>query len=646
MFSRVLFAAVLMTVFVNCSSPMKNMLRGPAEVSRTNLVVKTSEIVEKLQSRIFSEKITINEREEYFDMVAYLGTHITSSYFLSLYLTNDIPQNPYYSKKLQEHLNILRKMQNRNGGWYRVLDSNLEDSSDPSATLTHYLLFKASGESLNSPLMLKAYNYLSSQGGYQKIDAVTKFILSLFGNYAWSDFPYIPYLIFNRSLPINDGDFAAWLSPHLLPLSILRNLQASRFLGENFLLDEFYKKSIMNKDQYKIKIKKKDYEMILKLMKEQRPKGSWGGYVIASIFGRIVLKYSKDSQYPFSAKERQDLNVKIKLTESFLNKYLFDAGSSSFLGATQDGHVWDTALLGVGLFESKVSVESLQKSLSHLAKMQSPNGGFPFGYDFENTPDVDDTAIVLLALSYDEKRFKDVINQGLKFLSKMQNDDGGFAAFSKNNNGNFLLTFLTRSITDTTDLYDESSPDVTAHVLEALGKYQKHDDQKINIIIDKAINYLKKYQEQDGSFYGRWGVNYLYSTGAVLSGLKSVGVSFDDSMVLNSISWLKTVQNPDGGFGESTVSYSRSELKGVGKSTTTQTAFALIGLLSYLPANDPSVIKAVKYLINEFDYQQNVFHETSVTGTGHPNVCYMTYPAYAFAFPLIALSRYINKASK
>lgn len=628
----------------SCSLTDHKNQRIPASDNSLALVDQVQEVISKLNSKILSEKKVLNENEEYFDMVAYLGPHITSTYFLSLYWTGDLPKNSYYADKLEQHLKLLRSIQNENGGWYRVLDSNLPDSSDPSATLTHYWLFKASGESANSPLMVKAQNYLRSQGGYKKIDVLTKFLLSLFGNFSWDDFPAIPYLVFNRKLPINDESFGAWVAPNLLPMSILRNLKATRLIGDHLLLDEFFDRPIMFEKSSHFKIKNKDRKMIYKFISEQRPKGSWGGYIFASIFGRMILHLSLESKNMFSDSDRKIMLEKKKLAENVINKYFFDVGSSNFWGATQDGHVWDTALLSLGLLESGHPIGHINKSLIHLEKMQSPNGGFPFGYDFENYPDVDDTAIILLALAHDSKLFKKSIERGLDFILKMQNDDGGFAAFSRNNNGNFILTFLTRKITDSVDLYDESSPDVTGHVLEAIGKFRKNGPYMLNTI-DRTIQYLRKSQEKDGSFFGRWGINYIYSTGAVLSGLKSSGMLGSDPMVRKSISWLKSVQNKDGGFGESTLSYSRPELKGIGKSTTTQTAFALIGLLSYLPPNDPSIERGIAYLLNEFDYEKNIFHETSITGTGHPNVCYMVYPVYPLAFPLLALSRYLNAYS-
>ncbi len=623
----------ILALLFNCSH---TITKDNTNTRTPQSIISYEQIIISLQESMIKEKKIKDSTHEYFDLTAYLGTHITSMYFLSLFWTNDMNEEKYilYAKR---HKEILLSSQNENGGWYRVLDLNLKDSSDLSATITNYWFLKAIGEDIDSPFMQKARDYILKNGSLKKADILTRIFLSLFNNYNWDLLPKIPYLLFSKHFPLNDKKLAAWMSPHILPIAILRSIKAERQLDQNLKLNELNLEKYHNQDFSK-ELSENDGKMITKLISTQAPMGSWGGYVIASIFGRMVLDLSLDSSL-YEIKKQNELITQSKIkSQNFLDQYLFHAGKASFLGATQDGHVWDSALFTFSLLESGYPKNNLIKVLDQLKKMQTENGGFPFGYDFEKTPDVDDTAIVLLAFKHDKERYSNEIKKALIYLEKMQNKDGGFAAFSKNNHSNFIMNIFTKPFQDSADIFDESSPDVTGHVLEALGTYGY--TEKNSRVIKKIINYLRKSQEIDGSFYGRWGINYLYGTGAVLSGLKAISFSADDPMVKRAIYYLLKKQNKDGGFGESTLSYSKKEWSGKGISTPTQTAFALIGMIEFLPKESDSILKGIKYLESNFDQKSQTFNEKSVTGTGHPNVCYMVYPAYRYAFPILALAKY------
>ncbi|MGZ3809581.1 MAG: prenyltransferase/squalene oxidase repeat-containing protein, partial [Bacteriovorax sp.] len=569
----------LLTVFLSLSLLLTSCSTSPSRevASVSSEEVSTDQVkavVESLKKEILSQKMALKNGEEYYDMTAYLGTLYTSMYFLSLMWTKDFWENGKYVDLALQHKKILTKTQNDKGGWYRVLDVNLQDSSDVSATIMNYWFLKAMGEDLKSLQMKKAREFILNHGSLEKADLLTKIFMSLFRNYDWNKIPWVPYLIFNKYSPVRDRQFAAWLSPHILPIAILRNIKASKFLDPKLSLKEFKDES-EGPFSHEVQMSNSDFEMVSTLINDQRPRGSWGGYLIASIFARMAINRSIEisSNETFQrAKEK---------AQGFLDKYLFNVGASNFLGATQDGHVWDTALLTGALIEAKAKDEETRDSLAHLIAIQTPNGGFPFGYDFEKTPDVDDTAEVLMTLKHSIPADDPIIQKGLTFISSMQNNDGGFAAFSKNNQGNFILNFFARPFTDSADLFDESSSDVTGHVLEALGILGRN--QMNSLKVRKAVDYLRKNQNEEGAFYGRWGVNYIYGTSAALAGLSKVGVDKDDPMVVRAINWLISKQNKDGGFGESTLSYSNKEWMGVGESTPSQTAWALIGLLKFLP---------------------------------------------------------------
>jgi squalene-hopene/tetraprenyl-beta-curcumene cyclase len=627
-----LFLSILI-LLLNCSHTI-NVNNSNTRTPQSSL--NYEDIITNLQESMIANKKTKDSTHEFFDMTAYLGTHITSMYFLSLFWTNDMSKEKYIVLA-RKHKEVLLLTQNDNGGWYRVLDSNLKDSSDLSATITNYWFLKATGEDIDSQFMQKARDYILKNGSLKKADILTRIFLSLFNNYNWDLLPKIPYILFNKRFPLNDQKLAAWMSPHILPIAILRAVKAERQLDHNLNLNELNSEKYHNQDISK-DLSEKDSSMINKLISTQAPMGSWGGYVIASIFGRMVLDLSLDSKIQ-EIKNKHELIEKSKInSQKFLDQYLFDVEKSSFLGATQDGHIWDSALFTLSLMESGYPKEKLAKVLNQIKEKQNENGGFPFGNDFEKTPDVDDTAIVLLAFKQEKEKYSNEIKKALSYLEKMQNKDGGFAAFSKNNHSNFILNFFTKPFQDSADIFDESSPDVTGHVLEALGNYGYNESN--SKVVKKIIKYLRSNQEKDGSFYGRWGINYLYGTGAVLSGLKAISFQANDPLVSNAINYLLKKQNHDGGFGESTLSYSNKEWSGKGVSTPTQTAFALIGMIEYLPKDSESILRGINFLEKNFDYKIQAFSEKSVTGTGHPNVCYMVYPAYRYAFPLLLLARY------
>jgi squalene-hopene/tetraprenyl-beta-curcumene cyclase len=227
----------------------------------------------------------------------------------------------------------------------------------------------------------------------------------------------------------------------------------------------------------------------------------------------------------------------------------------------------------------------------------------------------------------------------LAWLVSMQNDDGGWGAFDRNNDRQLLTNI---PFADHNAMIDPSSADVTARVLECLGRYGWSASHPV---IQRAVAYLLKDQTADGPWYGRWGVNYVYGTSGVLRALETVALTTRD-YCQRAANWLRTVQNPDGGFGESIASYYDASLKGQGISTPSQTAWGLIGLLAAgdpeVPAvDDPAVKGAVAHLVDRQN-PDGSWDEEEFTGTGFPCVFYLKYHLYRNYFPLYALSRYRN----
>jgi squalene-hopene/tetraprenyl-beta-curcumene cyclase len=269
-------------------------------------------------------------------------------------------------------------------------------------------------------------------------------------------------------------------------------------------------------------------------------------------------------------------------------------------------------------------------------------GGWVFEFRNDFYPDVDDTAFVLMALQRvdfpDKARMEAATRRGLNWLLAMQNRDGGWGAFDHNNDRQFLCTI---PFADHNAMIDPSTADVTARVVECLGR---HGWQANHPVIRRAVQFLLKDQTGEGPWFGRWGVNYVYGTSGVLRALETVALTARE-YCQRAVGWLRSVQNSDGGFGESIASYYDSALKGKGVSTASQTAWGLIGLLAASEPGDPAIGRAVNHLVEE-QQPDGSWAENEFTGTGFPCVFYLKYHLYRNYFPLYALARYRNVTNR
>jgi squalene-hopene/tetraprenyl-beta-curcumene cyclase len=322
--------------------------------------------------------------------------------------------------------------------------------------------------------------------------------------------------------------------------------------------------------------------------------------------------------------------------------FKYEAGA--YKGALMDGHYWDTILVANNLIESGIPKERMEKAAEYIASSQQHNGGFPYGKDFEYAPDLDDTAEALLLLSHWKEKYGPQINKSLEWIKSKQNSNGGWAAFEKDIEGNYLLRKLTKKYQDSVDLFDSSCADVTGHMLEALGSLNL--TARNCEAVAKAVQYLKNTQDSArGIWFGRWGISYLYGTSAAIAGLLKAGEHPQDPYIKKALHWMMSKQNPDGGFGETTESYQNPRLAGIGVSTPSHTSWVLIALVSAGLASSSCAKRAAQYLQKEFR-RNGKWIDSSVVGTGHPGLLYMNYPAYPYVFPLLAISMYVAAVKK
>ncbi|RNA09807.1 squalene-hopene cyclase [Brachionus plicatilis] len=573
----------------------------------------------------------------------YLGSFFISQYYLVLNLLDATHQSKLNAKKLSQ---ILLQSQRKDGGWYQVPDPNNE-SSHLDATIFNYWFLKAS-ESLpaDSEVMTKAKEFILNQGGLQSASHMTKIWLCLFGQYEWSELASIPLFAF-RNDNIYKYSFvqnwvAQWVYPHILPIAYLRNFNYQKCLGKNFDVQELNGPNFTPiQDHSK---DKKSYDWSVKNLVEKihlmrRPQGTYGAYSVSTLFTLIVLK---DYQQ-FDENINENL---FKKSIDFIEELYLNSETSSYLGVLDDGRWWDTLLITMGLLECDEERNKLEPSVENFLKNAVQEcGGIPYGLDFEYAPDTDDTGIMALILAkYYSQKYPNEIRKANEWLISMQNNDGGFGAFAKGNYESTLIKLFAGKFQNSAEIFDASSVDVTAHILEGWAEsgYTLKDKH-----VQMAIQYLKNQQTSFGAWEGRWGVNYIYAVGSVVPAMAKIeGIELmNEKWILKSIDWLVKCQNLDGGFGESTQSYVNKEWIGRGQSTASQTAWAILALIEAERAGystNGSLKKAVDYLVNIFCWDEQRWFDSSSVGTGHRRLLYMQYPVYSIAWPMIALGRYKN----
>jgi squalene-hopene/tetraprenyl-beta-curcumene cyclase len=641
--------------FIHALSVMpKN--RGPAS-QQNALKSPLNQRIDNVIARTHDHLASQQKENKSWNFYSNLGDMYISQFliFKSL-LDTDVAQgqlkiDPLYWQvnfEYEKYKKTLFKSQLKDGSWEVLHDRN-SAQGNINPTIYHYAALKIMGEKINTPIMLAARQFILRSGGLARASLFTKIMMALTGNAAWDEVPSIPYLIFDDDFLVNKKQFGQWIGPHVMPIGYLRKMQYQKKLGPAFDLSELWvhkPPSLLVSTSPDLAAKaykpdESDRNLILKMLGSQKKFGSLGGYTLSTMFTLLAFDHYKHFH--------SDLNSEIAVAASkgsqFVEELYFNSGEGSYKGITCDGSYWDTALIAQGLVDSRYDKEKLKPTLDFLLGIQDKkSGGFGFGKDFEQYMDTDDTAEILTFMK--KMNFQNAeTDHGLQWLFSMQNTDGGWGAFDRNNNGNLILKIFGKPFEDSADLFDESSADVTGHVLESLGL--QGYTIKNSLPIKKAVRSILKEQvtkgPNSGAWLGRWGVNYIYGTSAALIGLIKAGVSPRDPAVEKAKDWFLKCQNSwDGGFGESFLSYSHPQAQAChGLSTPSQTAWALNALIEMGLGKSEAATKAATYLVNSFENKKGrwVDAETFV-GTGHPRIVPMDYPSYPWAFSLMALGRF------
>jgi squalene-hopene/tetraprenyl-beta-curcumene cyclase len=570
--------------------------------------------------------------------------------------------------------------QNADGGWPIFAGG----PSNISASVKAYFALKLMGYRQDHPVLERARIKILELGGATECNTFTKIYLCFLGQYDWEAVPAVPpeIVLFPNWFWFNLYEISSWSRAILVPLSIAYAKKPFKKIPAEMGIDELFVGGRHGKHLHlkwaQKKISWRNFFLVLnrvvhfcerfhirplrylalkkgeRWMLERFEKSDGLGAIYPGILNSIValrcLGYSTDDPQVIRALSEFE---KLGIDEPGI----VDHSEPTFRMQPCMSPVWDTALAMFALGESGVpkddprmlkaadwilSKEVRAKGDWAVKAANVEPGGWYFEFNNEFYPDVDDSAMVLLGLDKVEnprERYQHEVSQrAIDWIFAMQCKSGGWASFDKDNT---RMVFQNIPFADHNAMLDPPTVDITGRVLEMLAAYGVSGDDKR---VKKAIKFVLNEQEPDGSWFGRWGVNYIYGTMLVLRGLQAMGVDHHEPYVQQGAEWLRMVQNSDGGWGESCSSYDDPTTRGIGPSTPSQTAWAVMGLLAAGDTRSESVQRGILYLL-EAQRPDGHWDEDEYTGTGFPRVFYLAYHLYRDYFPLIALSAYSREFS-
>ncbi len=581
----------------------------------------------------------------------------------------------------------IRSQQRDDGTWANFFGG----PADLSTTVEAYVALRLAGDEPDAPHMKLACDWILAQGGVEATRVFTRLWLALSGRWSWDDLPVIPpELIYLPSwFPLNIYDWGCWARQTIVALAIVQSFRPSRPLP--FTIDELKTGgrhgrapgprrsldarplpgprpsadpwavmfSALDKGLHLYRPVKSVRRAALRrcaewIIARQERDGCWGGIQPPWVYSLMALNLlGYDIEHPVMQRGLSGLD-RFTITEDGPD------GPVRRLEACQSP-VWDTVLTMIGLADAGLAADHpalvqagewvLGEEIRGPGDWQvrrpalAPGGGWAFEFDNDNYPDTDDTAEVVLALrrvALPAAEAKPAIERGLRWLAGMQSKDGGWGAFDADNTRALVnkLPFC-----DFGAVIDPPSADVTAHIVEAFAAEGQGDHPAVR----RGVVWLLRAQEADGSWFGRWGANYIYGTGAVVPALIAAGVRPSKPAIRRAVAWLEAHQNQDGGWGEDLRSYDDASLAGQGASTASQTAWALLALLAAGEHRERSeqgqqsaaaVERGIRWLAAA-QRPDGSWDEPRYTGTGFPGDFYINYHLYRLAFPLSALGRYV-----
>ena len=625
--------------------------------------------------------LRLQHPEGYWCGELFVDATLCADYVLFMHWAGEV--DPVLEEKCVAHI---RRRQLLDGGW------NIYEGgpSEISASVKAYFALKLAGHSPTAPHMHEARACVLRLGGIPRMNTYAKLYLALLGQFPWKYLPTVPVEIvyFPKWCFFNIWELSSWSRAMLLPVAILNHYKPTRQLPADRQLHELYPVGTEHLD---LSLPRNDRfwswpnfffrcDRLLKALHRLRWKpfrqqaldraeqwmaerigdASDGlGAIFPAMLNALIalkaLRYPPD--HPLYVKAKRDFEA------------LFVDDPQDFRIQPCFSPVWDTAINVIALAESGLTPEhaSLQRAVSWLVSKEvrfrgdwrhkNPHpeaSGWAFEFNNQFYPDTDDTMMVLMALRLVQNAVDGPasgaalpadpatqFSRGLDWLLSFQCRNGGWAAFDKDVQQRWLEDV---PFADHNAILDPSCSDLTGRVIELLGYigFPRDDDR-----VRRALDYIRQTQEDDGSWYGRWGVNYIYGTWQVLRGLRAIGEDMRQDWIVRARDWLESCQNEDGGWGETCASYDDPTLKGRGESTASQTAWALMGLIAAADVTQPaaldrrSIRRGVEYLV-ETQAADGSWTEPQTTGTGFPRVFYLRYDMYRNNWPLLALATFAN----
>ena len=579
----------------------------------------------------------------------------------------DEPRDPGLEAKIG---NYLRRTQGVHGGWALFQDG----PADISASVKAYFALKAIGDSADAPHMTRAREVIQNLGGAERVNVFTRILLALWRQVPWSAVPAMPVeiMLLPKWFPFHLDKVSYWARATIAPLLIIQLYRPEPKSSRDLSIAELFctppdqigrwpggehqkepwvtlfagiDRVLRVVDPFFPRVTRERAVKAAKDFTLERLNGLDG---LGAIFPPMVnslmmldlLGYPGDDPTVLMVREAIERLLVIHDDEAYVQPCV--------------SPVWDTALSSHALMEvgGAEATKAAQDALEWLRPRQvldvrgdwiaqKPNvrpGGWAFQYANPHYPDLDDTAVVVMAMDRaDHGAYAESIARAREWVEGLQSRDGGWAAFDADNSHHYLNNI---PFADHGALLDPPSEDVTARCVSMLA--QLGETPRTSPSMARGIEYLRRTQRDDGSWYGRWGMNYVYGTWSVLCALNAAGVPASDAMVRRASVWLQSVQNEDGGWGEGGDSYRLDHAAyATSPSTASQSAWALLGLMAAEDAETDAVRRGVEWLIAT-QTQQGDWKEELYTATGFPRVFYLRYHGYAKFFPLWAIARYRN----
>jgi squalene-hopene/tetraprenyl-beta-curcumene cyclase len=605
-------------------------------------------------------------------------------------------ENSDIARKAAEYI---RRKQLPTGGWSQYPGGKL----DLSVSVKAYFALKLTGHDPSCDFMQRAREAIRAAGGADRVNSFTRYYLALLGQISYDFVPAVPpeFILLPTWIPANIYRISAWSRTMFIPLSIVWAHKPRRELPKHLGIEELFVEPVERWPElrcpglapesgwFRWEPWFRRADALLKTFDR------WGLRPLRQralrdaqewMLSRFTLSDGLGAIFPPIIWSIVALKCRGFAEDSAEVRYNFEQLADLTIEEDETvrlqpckSPVWDTAitLRALAAAGKKLPDRAVARAVDWLldkevtqtgdwaARVACEPGGWFFEHHNEYYPDVDDTVMVLMGLkavadseaasagrgsgsyaivrtaSMNEAREQSAritkllaaCERGRKWVQAMQNRDGGWGAFDRDNDAEWLCRV---PFADHNAMIDPSTPDLAGRVIEALADWGGERGQPT---IDRALAYLRKTQEPDGSWFGRWGVNYIYGTWQALVGLAKLGINRRDPAVNRGVQWLLEHQQADGGWGESADSYEQPELRGQGEPTPSQTAWALLGLLSAGLAAHPAVARGVQWLLDH-QLADGDWEETQFTGTGFPRVFYLRYHYYRVYFPLLALATY------